>query len=196
MKPTINDKRTFDRSKYMAKLLSTLPSRVEHTAVLSVRTDIRLLAALDRYYLHRGILLRTKSELIRLALEHYHDLLHQNGIIEKPFDDWTFTDADYHLQLKYGEMQRDGNNRARLDALKIQEAQGIGMHNKEFEFSPGFEEAFEQASKEGEEALRESLRFKPKTKTTEEFIPQQSDTPTGENSLDPDVLAKLPVVDE
>jgi hypothetical protein len=95
--------------------------QMSNTAVIEARTDIRLLATLDAYFSANDATPSTKSELVRLALEHLHDILVINGKINQPFNSMTFTEATTALS-RFGNMHKAGHNRAKLTALLSHES--------------------------------------------------------------------------
>lgn len=136
-----------DRMKSMGKQLSAGESRVEKTCVVAARTDIRLLAALDDFYFRQGAQVDSKSELVRLALVHYHDLLFKNGYLDMPFDSLTFHQA-FSMLAKYGNLHVGGQNRERLTAL-------MGRESLE-----GVESIFQQAQEDSKISQEEIEQHK------------------------------------
>lgn len=59
------------------------PKTLIPTSVLEARVDTRLLAALAQGMYNEGIPFRTKSELVRNGLEWLHNILVQNGLINR-----------------------------------------------------------------------------------------------------------------
>ena len=48
---------------------------IKKTSIVEARVDARTLAALLRFFQHRGLIIRTKSELVCMALETLNDML-------------------------------------------------------------------------------------------------------------------------
>lgn len=59
------------------------PKTLVPTSVLEARVDTRLLAVLAQGMYNEGIPFRTKSELVRNGLEWLHNILVQNGLINR-----------------------------------------------------------------------------------------------------------------
>jgi hypothetical protein len=198
-----------DRMKRREALLTRKPGeRIERTAVIVARTDIRLLAVLEDFFRLKGVFPASRSELIRLALEHLHDhLFLVTKEVNKPFESWSFSEAFEFLE-RYGSLHKAGQNRERLVAK-------IGQENMEADrleyqttyqaiptITPEYikakqEEACQRYSNSPQVLSLEKVEElnRAKLKGTKEYIEQDEEVKLPDSaSLNPDILAKLLVV--
>lgn len=89
------------------------------TAVIEARTDIRILFTLDEFFIQQGVVVQTRSELVRSALE----LLCNYLTTQRKAPHYTtraFHEARNGL-LRFGSMNRGGQNQATLTAAMARE---------------------------------------------------------------------------
>jgi hypothetical protein len=201
-----------DRLKRREALLVRKPGeRIERTAVIVARTDIRLLAVLEDFFRSKGVFPASRSELIRLALEHLHDhLFLVTKEVNRPFDTWGFGEALEFLE-RYGSLHKAGQNREKLVANMGRETMDterkayqdtysdipVGpspeyIKSKQEEAYMRYENTPQMLSLEETEKLNRA-----KLKGTKGYIEQDEEVKLSDkDSLNPDILAKLPVIDD
>lgn len=129
------------------------PESLTKTVVIEARTDVRLLATLEKFFLSAEVLVQTKSELMRASLELLHDWLVQRGLV-RPFDEMSFHEA-YDLLARFGNLNKGGQNRRRLAAALARES--VQEEYREAQSRP-VEPIVEQPTAEYMEQLRRETR--------------------------------------
>lgn len=89
------------------------------TVVLEARTDIRLLASLQDYFVSVGAHPRTRSELVNLGLELAHLYIQKIGKA-RSYELLTFNEA-YGILQGYGNLHKSNQNKRKLHELMAEE---------------------------------------------------------------------------
>ena len=109
------------------------------TSVLETRLDLRIVAALARYYMEQhGRDIRKKSELLRTIINDYHDYLHERAGLLPVSSTAQAMEILENLGLSYNSK----GNRNTQTLAKI-----LAMEDKNRE-SPGFDSMVEKALQE------------------------------------------------
>jgi hypothetical protein len=200
-----------DQMKRREALLTRKPGeRIERTAVIVARTDIRLLAVLEDFFRSKGVFPSSRSELIRLSLEHLHDhLFLGTKEIDRPFDSWGFGEALSFLE-RYGSLHKAGQNRERLAVNISQETieEEKQAYQVPYQFTPTLtpeqikakqDEAYYRYSNTPQVLFIEKVEelSRTKLKGTKGYVEQDPEEKLPDvASLDPDILSKLTLVEE